>query len=673
MSLPKKSLHSLFALLSLSACSALVSANDNGDYQELLALMEEQTEIATKTRLNADYVPGLVSVLHGTELIERGARTVWEALALVPGIALSIEETGRKQVVVRGIGGTYASGNVKLLVNSVSQNVAQNGLADPVLNMPLQQVERIEVVRGPGSAVHGEYALAGVVNVVTRSGEKSLFSAVESNNGYTIGGNYTNQKSGSEWRMNINAAASETDGPDVRAGEDFLYPGAASISNAPGKTNEKAAYHSLLIDGAYEDFSFKLQRLHNSFGDHFGINYELPPDEKRLVTHYDFTTAELSQALHVTGSSKSTIKVGWQQSEEQKDDLYVDPAEFWGVAGDPDIILDSKYREERLYGSVDLLWREIDKHTVFAEFSASNIRVKQAWMKLNLDPTTYLPSYAMHDYDYLIAKETARQVRSITLQDEYTGLDAVTITAGVRHDSYSDVGNSLNPRLAAVWQLDRRQTLKAQYAKAFRPTSFYELGGSITGIDPAKIHTTELAYIYRTPELMARAVVFDSDIDNLVVFVDDGGWVGFDTIKAESRGVELELEKQLSRKLKLSGDLSYLDTEDASTGKALAFSSDWLANFSAAYRFVPNLTGNLQIRYVGKRNRQVDDTRSELAAYSTVDTTLSYSGFASGMVMRAGIKNLFDKEVRYPAPMNTYSHDFPRAGREWWLELSYKF
>lgn len=126
----------LLPLLGLSPALA-DDGSEQDELQHLLELIAEQTEITTKTRLNADYVPGLVSVLHGDELRNRGVRTVWEALGLVPGIELSIEETGRKQVVVRGVGRTYASGNVKLLLDGVSMNSAQIGLADPLLNMPL--------------------------------------------------------------------------------------------------------------------------------------------------------------------------------------------------------------------------------------------------------------------------------------------------------------------------------------------------------------------------------------------------------------------------------------------------------------------------------------------------------------------------------------------------------
>jgi iron complex outermembrane receptor protein len=92
----------------------------------------------------------------------------------VPGISQGLEVTGERQVLSRGVGHGYASGNVKVLVDGVSMNATLTATANPVLNLPIEQVERIEVIRGPGSSVYGEYAYAGVVNVITRQRERHL-------------------------------------------------------------------------------------------------------------------------------------------------------------------------------------------------------------------------------------------------------------------------------------------------------------------------------------------------------------------------------------------------------------------------------------------------------------------------------------------------------------------
>ncbi|MES9979550.1 MAG: Plug domain-containing protein, partial [Candidatus Thiodiazotropha sp. 6PLUC5] len=97
---------SAFVLLLPVFCQGLAFAdsNANQDLRNLLSLLDSQTELATKSRMNADYVPGMASILYGDELLARGARTVWEALGLVPGISLGMEFTGERQILSRGVG-----------------------------------------------------------------------------------------------------------------------------------------------------------------------------------------------------------------------------------------------------------------------------------------------------------------------------------------------------------------------------------------------------------------------------------------------------------------------------------------------------------------------------------------------------------------------------------------
>ncbi|WP_455200908.1 TonB-dependent receptor plug domain-containing protein, partial [Kaarinaea lacus] len=202
---------------------------------ELVQILEVETDIATKSRLNVDFVPGMVTVLNGDDLQARGIRNVWEALSLVPGFQLTIDSTGNKETNVRGLEKTYISGTIKLLVNGIAMNSTLTGSAARVKEIPIAQVERIEVIRGPGSAIHGEYAYTAVVDVITKTQQNTIFGAVESYDTYRLGGMYTWSDSEKDLQGSINVAALESDGADVDSGLDKLYGlGQGSVSNAPG-------------------------------------------------------------------------------------------------------------------------------------------------------------------------------------------------------------------------------------------------------------------------------------------------------------------------------------------------------------------------------------------------------------------------------------------------------
>lgn len=166
---------------------ASTDMTEDQEMRNLLSLLNSQTELATKSRMNTDYVPGLASILYSDDLLARGARTVWKALSLVPGISLGMEFTGEKQILSRGVGHGYASGNVKVLIDGISLNSALLGTANPALNMPVEQIERIEVIRGAGASVYGEYAYAGVVNIITKQSSSGLHGHYEDNSHYGLG------------------------------------------------------------------------------------------------------------------------------------------------------------------------------------------------------------------------------------------------------------------------------------------------------------------------------------------------------------------------------------------------------------------------------------------------------------------------------------------------------
>ena len=117
------------------------------------------TEIATKTKLNVDFVPGVVTVIKGNELQNLGVTNLSEqALGMVSGID--------GFVYIRGIGKNQALGKVKLLINSKTMNSSLTGIGGiPAIATAL--IDRVEIIRGAGSAIHGENAYTGVINIIT--------------------------------------------------------------------------------------------------------------------------------------------------------------------------------------------------------------------------------------------------------------------------------------------------------------------------------------------------------------------------------------------------------------------------------------------------------------------------------------------------------------------------
>jgi iron complex outermembrane receptor protein len=226
-------------------------AGADADMLALLATLDAATEIATKTRMNADYVPGAVTVLRGNELEELGVATVWDALGLVAGLQITRTNLGEPLVLVRGVGYSLLSGNLKILLNSVPMNNDIDGHAFPVLTLPIEQVERIEIYRGPGSALYGGYAYAGVVNVITRQDRKRVYLRAAGHETLGAGAMAHYEDRGSGLRLYGNLSGWHTDGAGTDSGPDSYFE--QGLGYSPGPANDVEGNRLALLGWTMRD------------------------------------------------------------------------------------------------------------------------------------------------------------------------------------------------------------------------------------------------------------------------------------------------------------------------------------------------------------------------------------------------------------------------------------
>jgi iron complex outermembrane receptor protein len=259
----------------------------------------------------------------------------------------------------------------------------------------------------------------------------------------------------------------------------------------------------------------------------------------------------------------------------------------------------------------------------------------------------------------------------------------VTLTGALRLDDYSDASTYLSPRVAAVWRIDDENILKAQYARAFRPPSFYELeypGATQHVIDAGEVDTYEVGYILRKPRWKARLILFQSDLSDPIIFDDPAdGFVNSADVRL--RGFEIEYEHRLTGGFRIDANLSYVNSISRDGDRALPGGTDLLGNFALLWRPAEPWTAALQLCYVDERKRRAGDHRPPVDAYTTADLTLSYgSAYRAGPYAHVGVKNVTDADVRYPDQAASfggvdlpYLDDYPRPGRRWWLSVGYAF
>ena len=166
----------LIAVLLLASSLPLVAQQPKPKtIGEVTLFGEEQlkVEAATKTEIPISRAPSAVTVITAKQIAESGARTVPDLLRFVAGV--NVRWNPMIQTVdIRGFGENPFSNRVLLLIDGVPYNSADTGgfpLSPGFDFFPIQNIKRIEVVRGPGSSLYGENAYWGVINIVTLSGE----------------------------------------------------------------------------------------------------------------------------------------------------------------------------------------------------------------------------------------------------------------------------------------------------------------------------------------------------------------------------------------------------------------------------------------------------------------------------------------------------------------------
>jgi iron complex outermembrane receptor protein len=583
-----------------------VAMSDQEEMADLLAILNEETAVATKTKTNADFVPGIVTVLSGDEMEALGFETVGEALSLVPGMQAIRNADGTPSLVVRGIDFPFNSGNVKVLVDSVPLSRQDAGVDGIALQTPIAVVERIEIIRGPGSVVYGEFALMGLVNVVTRAqGGRVLgrFGGYESLSG---AGAYAWKQSHGPWAVAFTAAGLANG--DMPVG----LPSTVDEQRGFGTLSVKRDGLSLTVEGIAR-----------------GADPKTPPPVSASQTHW---TTELRYARDLAPSVHAELRATHLSNRFETGN-----ADFVGGVNGV---------------GLDLQWKGWRRHEWLLGLAGSFETIDRAVFRFPPPP----PGANVSAPPPVTIDDENRDALSLTLQDRFDVSDRVAVTAGARFDHYSDVGSLVTPRLSFVWRASDKNILKAQYAEGFRTPTFFELylGGFNPDLGCEVNGTSEINFVHREPKAVVRATVFHTKLRDMIfppVPTGPGPVMEFTngTAHARSYGAELEWEQQLHARLKAQATLSWVDAEDDRiiddrTPRVPPPAADWIANVAVLWHASGHVLLTSRWSYVGPRHSDFVPAGAD----TIVDATATVRDvLADGLQLRGGVKDIFDRDPRY--------------------------
>ncbi len=649
----------LYFSLILTLFSYPAFASKQFEDMSLEQLMNINITGASKYEQKQSEVAAAVTVITRSDIRAYGWRTLSEILTSLPGVFSTYDNT-YNYVGVRGFN-ILGDFNTRILVsingNRINDATYDQGPMGRDFPLDVDLIERIEFIPGPGSAVYGQNAMLGVVNIITRKG--SNVNGIEVSGSYqtaevmpqeraTLGKTFDNgvdaliSVSGVQARgenlffdygdAGISGVARHMDGENVKQVFARAEKGPVSFDFIYGnrkKDDPTAIYFSdPLVSGQY----LKDRRLNSQlqYNDNF-INNTLNVLGRLFIGKYDYDSPLVYEG-------QKTLSTG---------------PSFWHGA------------ELRFVSSA------IASHKLMAGVEyQNNTHIKQTF------------EYLENPADNLIVRSSVVRT-GVYLQDEWRITDTLSSTLGVRYDYNNWIGNRLSPRGALIWQATPKTSFKAIYGRAHRSPNSYErdYGDGVSqianpGLRGETIDAAELvADYFPEPNLNLRASIYAWDVYNIIA-------LGFNPFleasqyqqthdKVKARGIELYFDKTWDWGARLRSSFGIQDASQK--GSHIPNSPQLLGKLNVLVP-IPLMTGlkaGYELQYFGER-KTLNGPNTDSYFLSNLNL-MSDIRWVRGLEASLAIYNLFNEHYLHPVSDSSWHNSLMQPGRTVRFRLEYRF
>ena len=694
----------VIAALSLPWAAAVI-AQPTLEEEELALVYGDKTtvSIATGGRQEIRRAPAVATVITAEDIKAMGATDLDEVMETVPGVHVSKFVTHNiSSYQIRGITGNASNPQVLMLQNGVPMNTLYRGdKGEEWISQSLENVARIEIIRGPGSALYGADAFSGVINIITKKAADTPGTEFGVRGGSFNARNAWVQHGGHWGAADVVAYLNvgDTDGSKqiITANAGRLH--GATLAPGPENNGYKAVDGSVNL--AYDKYRLNLAyKLRHDAGTGLGAASALDPVAKekseRISADLSWDDPQFTEnwglgyAANYLHYSEDTINMN----------VYP-PGSTFPTGVFPNGMLASPARWER--------HAEVSGYATYSGFAGHSLRLGLGHDDSNLYKVRTLRNYILGttpgalfgvpDPDLAFTGgqlvDTSsiqphltphdRKIGYFYAQDEWNFARDWMLTAGVRHDNYSDFGGTTNPRLAVVWDATLDLTAKLLYGRAFRAPSFNEMYGinpnsnGNPNLKPETIKTLEAAFSWQArPDTQVNLSLFRYDMRDVIRNVQNAttgtGSTFQNTGKQHGSGMELEATWDASRTVRLTGNYAYQKSIDEATQQDAGYAPHDHIYLRGDWRFANGWLSSTQVNRVMDRKRPAGDIRPPVPDYTTWDMTVRTNRSASQWEYAASVHNLFNAKVLEPSlsPGTAIPNDLPTVPRSWWLQVTYR-
>jgi outer membrane receptor for ferrienterochelin and colicins len=630
---------------------------------QLEDLLNVNVSGASKFEQPVSEAPASISIVTAETIKLFGYRNLAEILRAQRGMFVS-DDRNYSYAGVRGFGRT-GDFNTRLLVlvdgHRINDNTYDSVYIGNDFIIDVDLIDRVEIIRGPASSLYGNNAFFGVVNVITRHGKglKGVELATEAGSLHTYKGRISYGNSFNN-DLALTMSGSYLDSHGRR---NLYYP----QYNDPATNNGVA--HNLDGERSGNIFATASWRDLTLQGAYVSRRKDVP------TASFD---SVFNQAPNFTNDTRAYANLKYEHAFPSDwwllARLYYDHYAYYGEA---------PYTNPALYLNRD----EAFNNSVGTEFQLSTLlsgghRV-MAGMTLLQNSTTF----TNYDIDPFAANLdlTKKSVSwSGFLQDEYTIMPNLILSAGVRYDHYQSFGGEISPRAALIYSPFKQSAFKLIYGEAFRAPNNYELyyTASILGLSgnpdlkPEKIQTYELIYEQQLLSYYKLTLSgFHNNISQMIRSAPDDTDPTITTFQNLNRatvwGGEGELEAKWPGGYGGRVSYSYQEAVDQMTGQRLVNSPHHMIKGNMVLPLIEEkLFSGVEMQYMsGRKTLAGEKTKDHLIT----NLTLFSKKWIKGLECSFSVYNLFDQRYSDPGSEDHIQDTIQQNGISWRFKAVYTF
>ncbi len=641
-------------------------------------LLNAKVSIATKTAEPIGETPAVVSVITAVDIKNMGAVNLNNILQTVPGFEVITQYQGYNSIGIRGVKNSRNASQLLVLIDGIPFNGIFRGSMN-LYNDPfsIDVIERMEIIRGPGSALYGRNAFSGVINIITKNAKTDNDYYIKASIGdfdtKRLSGYYGYSKDLFHASISFENFYSKrndayfVDGP--RAGRWDLH-------------SDNYFLHSTI---GYGDFTLTGFYKYEDNGGGITKNYVVEKAGNMSLQYKHNISADITVHAKIFGHLLSHL--------EDIEEFYpgASPAYPLGLYYQP---ISHEYSTG---AEAEMHYRTSHNNTLLCGIQNDFHGVYDMTINANIDFRTYTPlpgidrnNQVPYQPGWFTDGKRDYTNTAVYIQDIWNALEELTFTLGGRYDVDSEIGGIINPRCGVVWQPIERLTLKALYGKAYRapsPEEQYKTIGFAIGnkdLKPEKINTFEFSASYYSENTKNTISVFHNTLTDLIyaaiINTVDPNNKYYNVGKNTSVGIEYENKTVWSRKLSSFFNFSYTKSENTERvdNRDSVYNHKDVApfkiNFGVDYTFLKCFHANLNMFYRSKMERflipaLMTEVQDPIGDYATFNCTLRAEKLFNHLEASVSLYNMFDKKY-YPQD-NQHLHLPPEPGRQFLLSLAY--